>query len=336
MPAISVLLPVRDAGPYLAPALASLWRQSEADFEVIAVDDGSRDGSGERLERAARLEPRLRVLHTPARGLPAALNLALAHARGPLIARQDADDLSHRDRLALERAYLEAHPESGLVGCRVRLFPARVVRAGMRRWAMWHNALVDHEAMAREAFIDSPLAHGTVLIRREWLDRARGWAEHGWAEDLDLWLRLLEAGARFAKLPRTLYGWRQHDANATRRDPRYARERFVALKSAAPARGPLRGASEVTLIGTGRSLSEWSAALARAGLSSRAITAAHPSHLYRLDPRAILAAHPARLARLEPPPPALLVFGAEPARARWRAALAAWGCHEGPEFIFVA
>ena len=320
MPAISVLLPVRDAGPYLAPALASLWRQSEADFEVIAVDDGSRDGSGERLERAARLEPRLRVLHTPARGLPAALNLALAHARGPLIARQDADDLSHRDRLALERAYLEAHPESGLVGCRVRLFPARVVRAGMRRWAMWHNALVDHEAMAREAFIDSPLAHGTVLIRREWLDRARGWAEHGWAEDLDLWLRLIQAGGRLAKLPRVLYAWRQHPGSSTRRDPRYTRARFLALRLAALRCGLLAGTARATLIGTGRSFTEWREALDHARVQIQAIEAKRP---------APGACHALR-------PPIVLVYGASPARARWRAALAGRGLREGRNFVFVA
>jgi GT2 family glycosyltransferase len=150
---------------------------------VIAVDDGSSDGSGERL------------------------------------------------------AYLEAHPAVALVGSRVRLFPARETGGGMRRWAAWHNALLDHEAIAREAFIDSPLAHGTALIRREWLARAGGWAERGWAEDLDLWLRLIEAGARFAKLPQVLHGWRQHGASATRRDPRYARARFVALKCTALARG---------------------------------------------------------------------------------------------------
>src|SRR5689334_24261365 len=98
MPALSVLLPVRDAGPYLTASLASLWRQSFRDFEVVAVDDGSRDGSGERLERAARREPRLRVIRQDARGLPAALNRALAAARAPLLARHDADDLSHGDR----------------------------------------------------------------------------------------------------------------------------------------------------------------------------------------------------------------------------------------------
>ena len=218
------------------------------------MDDGSRDGSGETLEHAARREPRLRVHHTGPRGLPAALNLALEHARAPLIARHDADDLSHRDRLRLQLEFLTRHAGIAVLGSRVRLFPEREARAGMRRWAAWHNALLDHDAIAREALIDSPLAHGTALIRRTVLERAGGWRERGWAEDMDLWLRLLDGGARFAKLPLALYGWRQHAASATRRDPRYARARMVELKREALARGILRGAGSATLVGTGASL----------------------------------------------------------------------------------
>lgn len=122
------------------------------------------------------------------------------------------------------------------------MFPARAVTAGLARWMHWHNALLHHDAMRRAALIDSSLAHGTALVRRAWLARVGGWRERGWAEDLDLWLRLFEAGARFAKLPVTLYGWRQHQGSSTWRDPRYARERFLALKLAALQRGPQRGA----------------------------------------------------------------------------------------------
>src|SRR5258705_515711 len=122
MPAVSVLLPVRNALPYLDAALRSLARQTERDFEIVGGDD------------------------------------------------------------------------------------------------------VAHDDMANERLIDSPLAHGTAMLRREWLDRVGGWAERGWAEDVDLWLRLFEAGARFGKRPEVLYAWRQHRASATRRDPRYARD----------------------------------------------------------------------------------------------------------------
>ncbi len=320
MRAISVLLPVRDAGPYLAASLASLWRQTFSDFEVVAVDDGSTDGSGERLERAAAHEPRLRVLHTPPRGIVAALNLALANARAPLIARQDADDLSHRERFRLQREFLARRRAAAVVGCRVRLFPAAATGQGMRRWVSWHNGLLDHDAMAREILIDSPLAHGSALLRREWLERVGGWADRGWAEDLDLWLRLIEAGGRLAKLPRVLYAWRQHPGSSTRRDPRYARARFLAFRLAALRCGLLAGAAHATLIGTGRSFAEWREVLDRGDVRIQAIEAKRPAG----------GAWDALR------PPIILVYGASPARARWRTALAGRGLREERDFVFVA
>jgi glycosyltransferase involved in cell wall biosynthesis len=320
MPAISVLLPVRDAVPWLRASLASLWRQTFRDFEVIAVDDGSLDGSGEWLERAAEVESRLRVFRTARLGLPAALNLALAHARGAWNARHDADDLSHRSRLELQHAFLAAHPRVSVVGCRVRLFPAAEVGAGMRRWAEWHNRLLTHEAMARELLIDSPLAHGSAMMRRDALTRAGGWKEHGWPEDLDLWVRLNASGARFAKLPQTLYAWRQHPGSATRRDPRYRRERFLDLRHAALEQSLLRGAPRVTVVGVGRSLDEWRQRLAATGRDPLVITAGRPS-------RPTLAALV---------PPVVLVFGSSRARERWRAALGSVQLIEISDFVFVA
>jgi glycosyltransferase involved in cell wall biosynthesis len=320
MPRLSVLLPVRDAAPWLPATLASLARQTCRDFEVVAVDDGSRDRSLALLERAAARDPRVRVIATPPRGLPAALNTALAAARGVLVARHDADDLAHRERLALQVAHLARHPGTAVVGTRLRLFPAGAYGIGMRRWVAWHNALLTHEAMAAEALVDSVLAHGTACARRGALESVGGWAERGWAEDMDLWLRLLEAGHRFAKLDRVLYAWRQHPGSATRRDPRYARPRMDALRLEALRRGLLRGAEQVTLVAVGEALVRWSGLLGGAGLAVRAHAMGRPM--------------PGGPRHLEPP--LVLVFGAVPARARWREALRAAGRREGREFAFVA
>ncbi len=320
MPSISVLMPVRDAGPYLAASVASLRRQSFRDFEIVAVDDGSTDGSGEALERAARRERRLRVVRQPARGLPEALNTALAAAQSEWIARHDADDLSHPQRLALQRAWLADHPQTDVVGCRVRLLPRGFAGAGMRRWVAWHNRLLDHDAMAREALVDSPLAHGTAMMRRDALAALGGWRELGWPEDLDLWLRAIAAGLRLGKVPRALYAWRQHAASATRRDPRYRQQAFDALRVDALRRGLLRRAAELALIGVGRSVERWQANFGAAG---------YPARLHLLRRPA-----PDALARLTRP--AVLVYGAPLARRRWRTALRSCGWCEGRDFVFVA
>jgi glycosyltransferase involved in cell wall biosynthesis len=320
MPAISVLMPVRNAGRWLVPAIASLRRQSFDDFEVIAVEDGSTDGSGERLERLARDESRLRVLRLPPTGLPGALQAGLAVARGDLIARHDADDLSHPARFERQRALLLEQPDVDVVGCRLALRPRDYPGVGMRHWLAWHNALLSHDAMAREVLVDSPLAHGAAMLRRSALERVGGWRECGWPEDLDLWVRLLRSGARFAKHPATLYAWRQLPDGVTRSAARCRREAFDALKLDALVTGILRDHAAVTVVGVGVSLERWRAHLVAAGHTVRAVAAGRPS--------------PTSLAALASP--AVLVFGTAPARARWRVALTAAAWHEGRDFVFVA
>ena len=307
MPLVSVLLPARNAAPWIGAALRSILGQSLTDLEVIAVDDGSTDQTANVLSTVN--DPRLRVFGTEARGLPQALETARAHASGAFLARHDADDVSHRRRLELQLAFMR--PDIAVVGSRVRLFGTYGV--GMRRWNAWHDALLEHEEMARELYVDSPLAHGTALLRREAVEAVGGWRECGWPEDLDLWIRMIEHGARFTKVPRRLYAWRQHPASATRVDPRYRPERFRALKLDALSRGFLRDSKAVTLVGVGTSVRGWSESL-------------------RAYPHKVVEAR--RPVAVETP--ALLVFGARPARERWRAALTERGLREGTQFAFVA
>ena len=264
MPRVSVLLPVRDGAPTLGPCLDSLLGQTLRDHEVIAVDDGSTDGTDVLLDARAAVDSRLRVLHTPPRGLAQALNLALEAARAPLLARMDADDVASPVRLARQADRLERDPSTDVLSCRVELL-GDSGKAGMRAYVEWLNRLVDHDAIVRDLFVESPLVHPSVAMRAAALRRLGGYRDFDGPEDYDLWLRAWEAGLRFAKLEETLLAWRDQPRRLTRTDPRYAPERFRAVKLETLLRGPLSPGRPVIVWGAGPIGKGWARALGKAG-----------------------------------------------------------------------
>lgn len=249
---------MRDAADHLVACLESLGRQTCADFEVIAVDDGSTDGSAAILQSWATADRRFRPFSIPAQGLVAALNVGLDHCRSDLVARMDADDRCHPERFA-DQLELLRDPTLDVVSCRVRHFPEDAVGKGFRIYEDWLNSLLSYDEIVRDRFIESPVAHPSVMVRRRALLAAGGYRDRGWPEDYDLWLRLAAAGARFAKVPRTLYFWRDHAQRLTRNDRRYAVERFLECKAEHLMQGPLAGIDRLVVWGagqTGRRLSK--------------------------------------------------------------------------------
>lgn len=251
VPAISVLMPCYNAAQTLDEALRSLEAQTLQDFEVIAVDDGSTDGTGDILQHWSERDQRLRVITTPHGGIIAALSTGLNACRAGLIARMDSDDRCLPQRLEQQHQYLQAHPQVDLVSCQVRGFPAGQVRQGFEIYLQWLNRLLSDEDIRREIFVESPLPHPSVMVRMSSLERAGGYQEHGWPEDYDLWLRLYLQGARFAKLPQVLLEWREHPERLTRTDSRYSLENFIRAKAHYLAHGPLAGRDAVLIWGAG-------------------------------------------------------------------------------------
>jgi glycosyltransferase involved in cell wall biosynthesis len=277
---ISVVLPFRDAAATLPACLASILRQRSATFELLAVDDGSVDASAALVEAAARADGRVRLLRPGRVGLVAALNLGLAEARAPLVARMDADDLMHPDRLRLQRDYLAAHPEVALVASRVALFPKRLVRAGYAEYVRWQNRVLTPEQVAANIYVESPFAHPSVLLRRAAVLALGGYAEGPFPEDYELWLRVHEAGLAMAKLPRVLLAWREGEGRASRVDPRYAREAFDELRAAFLARDRrLRQGRELVFWGAGRPTRQRARRLIERGLA--------PAAWVDIDPRKV-------------------------------------------------
>src|ERR1051326_2264165 len=124
-PFVSVLVPVYNAARYLDVAISSVLRQTFSDFELIAVDDGSKDDSKKILEHFSANDARIRVISRPNTGIVGALNDGLAVARGEFIARMDADDVALPGRFQAQLDYLRGHPDCIAVGTAVQIIDAR-------------------------------------------------------------------------------------------------------------------------------------------------------------------------------------------------------------------
>lgn len=231
MPCVSVILPVRNAAATVARAVASVQAQTRGDWELVVVDDGSADGTRKWLRRAAERDVRIRLVEQPAHGLVPALNTGLAAARGRFIARLDADDECHPERLAAQADWLEANPRTGLVSCLVRYGGDRTANAGYALHVDWLNSLLAPEQIALNRFVESPLAHPSVMFRRELVERHGGYRAGDFPEDYELWLRWLDAGVVMAKVPRELLIWHDAPGRLSRTDPRYDPEAFFRVKA---------------------------------------------------------------------------------------------------------
>src|SRR5262245_48581 len=277
-PRVSVLLPARDATSTIDAALASLRRQTLADWGCVVVDDASRDDTAESVAGLARRDPRIVLVRGQGRGIAAALTTGLESTRAPYVARMDADDLMRRDRLARQVAALDADPSLAGVGARVRIFPRAGLRDGWRAYERWLGAIDTPERVRAEAFVENPIVHPTLCARREVLARF-GWHARGWPEDYDLVLRMLGAGLRLAVVPARLLAWRDHAQRLTRTHADYALERITALKAHHLAHGLLAAHDRYVLWGhgdTGRALRR---ALAELGKVPSHIVELHPGRL---------------------------------------------------------
>jgi glycosyltransferase involved in cell wall biosynthesis len=307
---ISILMPARDAAATIDEAVASIVAQSYVDWELVVADDGSRDETPAILATWSEREPRVRVLrHTEGRGIVAALNTALAAARGTVIARMDADDISLPERLKRQLALLTASSSRapttgaptapgenrpsqpgagisvsgdaplGVVGCRVRYFPEEAVGMGARRYEAWLNDLVTPEEHARDIFVECPLAHPTFMLRRDVLETVGGYRTCGWPEDYDLLLRIWQRGYAIAKVPEVLLLWRESEARASRVHPEYGPDAFRRCK--------IHYLRE-TLLAEGRPALVWGASRVGKLLARELLAAGIPLYGFvELDPRKI-------------------------------------------------
>jgi glycosyltransferase involved in cell wall biosynthesis len=333
MPDISILMPVRNEERYLQATLDSLYRQSFNDWELIAVDDGSSDRTPNILADATRKDSRIKVIRLEVGGLVSALNIGLQACHAPLLARLDGDDICHPKRLELQSKYLETHPDVGLVASNFRHFSRSSLKQGMLDYELWQNSLTEHSLVIRDLFVESPFVHPSIMTRRIIMENLGGYQDKGWPEDYDLWLRMAEAGVKFARLPQTLLFWRDHPERATRTMNEYAVNAFRTCKCHHLLRGFLHNCFDIVIAGAGLEARAWQRLLSSTGV--------RVSTWLDIDPKKIgcilhsaPVVHPNEL-KLNGRK-MIVAIGVRGAREQFRVVAENCGWQEGIDFICVA
>ena len=211
-PPVSVLMAVRNGGPYLDASIASIVRQTFADWEMVVVDDASDDATPQVLADWAAKDPRIGVVTNATNiGQTASLNKGLRECRGDWVARQDADDLSDPGRLASQMKFLDKQPDIVLLGTQGLLIDEAGRKVGLldvpcaEAGILWTSMLLN------------PFLHTSVIFRRaNVLEKYGGYDEtFRIAQDYDLWVRVLN-NSPTANLPARLVSYRRSDESLSR------------------------------------------------------------------------------------------------------------------------
>lgn len=202
-------MPVYNAAEYLEEALASLLIQTFTDFEVLAINDGSTDDSLEILNKFAQFDSRIRVISQSNTGIVKVLNRGISEAKANYIARMDSDDVSFPNRFKDQVSILDKSPGVVLVAGDFEVID--------QEGEFLYRELVAprYEDIKRALFLRNPIAHGSVMFRKDVVQKIGGYSDaYGPTEDLELWMRLSNEGD-FAATASPTYKWRMNQGGIT-------------------------------------------------------------------------------------------------------------------------
>jgi len=205
-PAVSVIMPVFNGGEFLKESIDSILRQSFKDFEFIIINDGSVDNSLSIIKSTR--DKRVRVInHSRNLGIVASLNQGIKAAKGELIARMDADDISLPNRLLIQVKFLKNNPDVGVCGTyAINTKSGKLIKDYTR-----------NDQLKAKLFFNSPFVHSSVLFRKSLLiENNLSYLEsYRYAEDYKLWSQLAQF-TNFAVIPKVLLKYRDHAENSSK------------------------------------------------------------------------------------------------------------------------
>lgn len=252
---IDVLLPFHAAAPGLDAAIRSIIVQTYGHWRLILIDNKAHETAKQVAQRWAQEDARIIIIHEKEQGIAHALNTGLGAVTAPLVARMDADDICHPERFQEQVQMLMGDSTLGAVSCLTHLTSEVANHAGLQHFVNWQNGIITPEEHVLNRFVESPVAHPTMMFRAELIDRYGPYCTTPAPEDYELWLRWMANGVRMAKVPRPLLTWHDHPDRLTRLHPHYNEERMFEVKGhylGQWIRGHLPDTRPVTVCGSSR------------------------------------------------------------------------------------
>ena len=227
---ISILMPVKNAMPYLTDCLASIIEQDEPLWELIAVDDHSTDESATILNQASQLDDRIQWTTNDGHGIIPALRKAYSLSVGNLITRMDADDLMTSQKLSLLKTGLQSSSNNAIAIGHVKYFSEGALGEGYKKYAEWLNHNVQLQNPYHQIYKECVVPSICWMLRKETLDGIGAFDLDRYPEDYDFCFRAYAAQLPVFPINEVIHHWRDHGSRTSRNDPTYLDNRFLELK----------------------------------------------------------------------------------------------------------
>lgn len=227
---ISIVMPVKNASAYLSDCLESILLQSEKNWELLALDDGSEDNSFEILSTFSERDVRIHCFKNDGDGIISSLQKAYSKSKGEFIHRMDADDLMPKNKLSLLKKVLTNAGKGHVATGKVNYFSSEGISEGYFKYQEWLNGLIDSETHWEELFKECVIASPAWMIHRSDFDLVGAFNSTIYPEDYDLVFRFFEHNIKVVACKEIIHLWRDHAARTSRNHIHYQQNSFLELK----------------------------------------------------------------------------------------------------------
>lgn len=248
---VSIILPVKNALPFLDECLESIKSQTYAQFECLMINDSCTDKSVQLMSVFSFFDSRFKLIANEGTGLIEAYKTGLRHSTGSLITRMDADDIMHEQRLELMVNQMRNSPLKRLVTGMVEFFPRETLGPGTLFYERWLNdrmKLRDFNAWKwRECVIPSPcwMARKSELVKHEMFE------DLDYPEDYELMFRFFHCDFIISPIPEVIHYWRQHPGRYSKTSEHYSAARFMKKKLKWFTKTEIHLFDNIGILGTG-------------------------------------------------------------------------------------